>query len=67
MRIQVPTISFVFSFFDYDGNARQEVGEPPVADVTVALDGVNRTCTNSTGWYVISDVTKDVHKIRPFH
>ena len=53
-------------FFDYNGNGKQEGEEPPVADVTVALDGINRTATNSTGWFVIGDVSQGNHMIRPY-
>jgi len=52
-------------FFDYNGNGRQDAGEPAVADVTVALDGANRTTTNSTGWYV-ADIDEGIHKLGVF-
>lgn len=53
-------------FFDYNGNGKQEQNEPAIAGVIVALDGVNRTATNSTGWYVIDSVSQDNHRIRPY-
>mgnify|MGYP001094046659 CR=1 FL=1 len=53
-------------FFDYNGNGRQEAGEPDMPDVVINLDGNNVTKTNSTGWYVIDRVSKDKHQIRPF-
>jgi murein DD-endopeptidase MepM/ murein hydrolase activator NlpD len=52
--------------FDYNGNGRQDAGEPAVPDVTIALDGANITATNATGWYSISSVTQGSHKLRLF-
>lgn len=47
----------VHLFFDNSksngGDGIQQSGEPPLANVTVALDGENVTKTNSTGWAVI--------------
>jgi len=53
-------------FFDYNGNGKQEGNEPPVANVAVALNGVNLTVTNATGWYAISEVTEGLHSLKPF-
>ena len=53
-------------FFDYDGNGRQDLGEPDLPDVAVALDGKNATATNSTGWYLIDGVVEGNHTIRPY-
>ncbi len=52
--------------FDYNGNGRQDAGEPAVPDVTIALDGANITATNATGRYSISSVTQGSHKLRLF-
>ena len=53
-------------FFDYSGDGIQQLGEPPLPSVVVALDDRNVTSTNSTGWYVINDVVKGNHTVRPF-
>lgn len=53
-------------FFDCNGNGRQEGNEPPTANVAVALNGVNVTATNATGWYTINEVTESLHRLRPF-
>ena len=53
-------------FFDYNGNGKQETGEPDVPNVTVAFDGKNTTVTNSTGWYVIDDVTHGTRLLKVF-
>ena len=53
-------------FFDYNGNGRQEPNEPPVPDVTVALNNVNRTVTNATGWYTIGEISTGLYKLRLF-
>jgi len=51
-------------FFDYNGNGKQDVGEPDVADVVISLNGKNMTDTNSTGWYEIEDLAKGKHSLR---
>jgi murein DD-endopeptidase MepM/ murein hydrolase activator NlpD len=53
-------------FFDYNGNGKQDPGEPDMSDVVIALDGKNTTSTNSTGWYLITSVVEGNHTIRPF-
>jgi len=53
-------------FSDYNGNGKQEKNEPPVPDVTVALNGANLTTTNATGCYIISEVTEGLHRVRIF-
>ncbi|MCJ7505486.1 peptidoglycan DD-metalloendopeptidase family protein [Candidatus Bathyarchaeota archaeon] len=53
-------------FFDYDGNGIQGKNEPPVPNVTIALDNTNLTVTNSTGGYVIDSVPKGYYQIRVF-
>lgn len=54
-------------FFDCNGNGKQEPREPDVPDVMIALDGKNATSTNSTGWYVISDIGETVSVLRGYH
>jgi len=53
-------------FFDYNGNGKQEKNEPPIPQVTVALNGANLTATNATGGYTIGDVTEGLHRLRVF-
>jgi len=53
-------------FFDYNGNGRQDSGEPAVPNVTIALDRSNVTATNVTGWYSISSVAQGNHTLRIF-
>lgn len=55
-------------FFDKNGNGKQDSREPPLPNVTIALDGRNVTSTNSTGWYMIKNVTGGGwgHTIHPF-
>jgi len=53
-------------FFDYNGNGKQDPGEPDLPNIAVALNGRNVTATNSTGWYLIADVATGNHTIRPF-
>jgi len=53
-------------FFDYNGNGKQDRGEPDIPNVVVALNGENVTATNSTGWYVIEEVPRGMNTIRPF-
>lgn len=53
-------------FFDYNGNGKQDPEEPDIPNVVIALDGRNATATNSTGWYVINDVPRGSHMIRPY-
>jgi len=53
-------------FFDYNGNGKQDPGEPDMPDVIIALNGKNVTATNSTGWYAITSVANGNHTIRPY-
>jgi murein DD-endopeptidase MepM/ murein hydrolase activator NlpD len=53
-------------FFDYNGNGKQDPGEPDMPDVVINLDGNNVTKSNRTGWYVIDRVLKDKHQIKPY-
>jgi len=53
-------------FFDYNGNGKQEKSEPPIPNVTVAVNGANLTVSNSTGWYVIESVSKGEHSLRVY-
>jgi hypothetical protein len=50
-------------FFDHNGNGRQDPEEPPLTGVAIALDGINATVTNGTGWYVIDAVARGTHEI----
>jgi hypothetical protein len=62
-----PVVTFrVFGkiFFDYNGNGKQEENEPSIANVAVSLDRMNRTITNSTGWYIIDNVSRGQHSLR---
>lgn len=53
-------------FFDYNGNGRQDQGEPNVPDVTVAVDGANVTVTNAMGWYTLSEIAKGLYRLSLF-
>jgi len=53
-------------FFDYNGNGKQDEGEPAVPNVTVALNGVNVTSTNATGGYTATGVSQGSHRLRVF-
>lgn len=53
-------------FFDYNGNGRKEIDEPDMSGVPVAIDGKNVTTTNSTGWYLVTDIATGNHTVRPF-
>jgi len=66
--LTVTTTRFKLSgkiFFDYNGNGKQEAGEPDLSDVAIALDGKNVTATNSTGWYA-TNAEEGIHKVGVF-
>jgi len=53
-------------FFDYNGNGKQERNEPPIPNITVALNGANLTVSNSTGQYAMGGVSKGEHSLRVY-